>query len=75
MALSYEADIRPMFRNRDVESMKQFGSFDLSRFEHVRIHASRIYSRLASKTMPCDDPWSEDQIARFKDWMDGGMAP
>jgi len=25
--------------------------------------------------MPCDGSWAKDQVAKFKRWMDEGMAP
>ncbi|HKD85730.1 MAG TPA: hypothetical protein VKB58_13350 [Terriglobales bacterium] len=73
MALSFAADIRPLFRDFDIESMKGFG-LDLSSHDDVKMQAQAIYSRLEDGTMPCDDPWPQEQIARFKQWMDEGMA-
>jgi hypothetical protein len=72
-ALRFEKDIRPLFDKRAVEHMKTIAGFDLSRFEDVRRHAGRIYFRLSTKTMPPDKPWPDNQIAKFKKWMDGGM--
>jgi len=74
MALSFAADIRPLFRDSDVETMKNFG-LDLSSYEDVKAQAEGIYARLDDGSMPCDDPWPKAQIARFKQWMDEGMAP
>jgi len=53
--------------------MKGFG-LDLSSHDDVKMQAQAIYSRLEDGTMPCDDPWPQEQIARFKQWMDEGMA-
>jgi len=75
MALSFATDIRPLFRDSpDVEAMKSFG-LDLSSYDDVKAQAEAIYSRLEDGSMPCDEPWPNEQIARFKQWMDGGMAP
>ena len=75
MALSFAADIRPLFRDDpDVEAMKPFG-LDLSSYADVKAQAQSIYERLDDGSMPCDEPWPKDQIARFKQWMDDGMAP
>ncbi len=75
MALSFAADIRPMFRDEpDVEAMKSFG-LDLSSYDDVKKNAEGIYSRLEDGSMPCDGEWPKDQIAKFKQWMDEGMAP
>ena len=75
MALSFATDIRPLFRDTpDVTTMKRMG-LDLSSYEAVKANAEGIYSRLEDGSMPCDGPWPADQIARFKRWMDEGMAP
>jgi len=75
MAISFAKDIRPLFRDEpDVEAMKGFG-LDLSCYDDVRTHAAGILQRLDDGSMPCDEPWPKEQIARFKQWMDDGMAP
>jgi hypothetical protein len=75
MALSFAADIRPLFRDSpDVEAMKSFG-LDLSSYADVKQNAEAIYSRLEDGSMPCDDPWPQEQIAKFKQWMDDGLQP
>ncbi len=74
MALSFAADIRPLFRDEpDVDSMKDVG-LDLSSYADVKAKAEGIYSRLEDGSMPCDGPWPEHQVATFKRWMDEGMA-
>lgn len=74
MALSFAADIRPLFRDSpDVEAMKSFG-LDLSSYDDVKAHAQAIYERLEDGSMPCDDAWPKEQVAKFKQWMDDGMA-
>jgi hypothetical protein len=75
MALSFAADIRPLFRESpDIDAMKSFG-LDLSSYEDVKTSAEAIYTRLEDGSMPCDDPWPKEQVARFKQWMDDGMQP
>ncbi len=74
MSLSFAQDIRPLFRDNDIDSMKDFGDFDLSKVGEVRAHSKLIYHRLKAKEMPCDAPWSDANIAKFKEWMDSGMA-
>jgi len=75
MPLSFAADVRPLFRDSpDVEAMKSFG-LDLSSYDDVKAHADAIYSRLEDGSMPCDDAWPPAQVAKFKQWMDDGMAP
>jgi len=68
---SFERDIRPLFRDDDVEAM--LFAFDLSSWEEVREHAEEIHSRLVEGTMPCDAPWPERDIERFRGWIDAGM--
>ena len=69
--LSFERDIRPLFRDEDVESMS--GHFDLASYEDVRDHAEAIHARLADGSMPCDGAWPEDDVERFAQWMDAGL--
>jgi len=71
-ALSFEEDIAPLFREKDVEEMKEISGFDLSDYEDVKDHAELIYARLDDGTMPCDGPWSEERISRFRRWIDQG---
>jgi len=75
MALSFATDIRPLFRDTpDVTTMKRLG-LDLSSYEAVKAKAEGIYARLENGSMPCDGAWPADHVARFKRWMDEGMAP
>ena len=70
---TFETDIRPLFRLGDVEAMGF--AFDLSSFDDVRANAEEIYGRLADGDMPCDDPWPQEQIERFRAWIDVGTPP
>ena len=75
MALSFATDIRPLFRDeQDVEVMKNVG-LDLSSYEDVKKNAEAIHERVADGSMPCDDGWPKEQVAKFKQWMDDGMLP
>ncbi len=62
-----------MFREYDQTEMEW--AFDLWSFEDVRDNAEMILERLESGTMPCDGPWSEGQIDRFRQWVRDGMQP
>ena len=66
----FEADIKPLFRESDRDAMDYV--FDLWDYEDVKENADSIQERLEDKTMPCDEPWSEQQIQRFRDWIGGG---
>ena len=68
--MSFQSDILPLFRPQDVEEMSW--AFDLSSYEDVSEHAEEIYERLSDGTMPCDSPWSEDDVGRFRQWIDAG---
>jgi hypothetical protein len=72
-AMGFERDIRPLFRERDVNSMSF--AFDLSSYEDVRTNAEAIYQRLAEGSMPCDGGWPAEQVQRFRSWIDAGRAP
>ncbi len=69
-APSFERDIRPLFRSKDIESMS--AAFDLSSYEDVRTNADRIYGALADGSMPCDGAWPPEQLERFRGWIDAG---
>ena len=73
MALSFANDIRRLFRDTDVETMKDFG-LDLSSYEQVKEKAPEIYAAVEDGSMPCDEPWPKNDVALFKRWMDEGMA-
>lgn len=72
--MSFAADIKPLFREFDIESMKDAG-LDLSSYEEVKAKAAAIYKLLTDKSMPCDTPWGPADIQKFKFWMDDGMLP
>ena len=75
MALSFAKDIQPLFRDDpDVDTMKGLG-LDLSSYADVKAQADAIYRTLEDGSMPCDEPWPKEQVARFKQWMVEGMAP
>jgi len=68
---SFARDIRPLFRESDRESMDF--TFDLWDYHDVSAHAADILERLTEGTMPCDGEWPEEQIARFRRWIEAGM--
>jgi hypothetical protein len=67
---SFARDIRPLFRDKDVEEMRF--AFDLSVYQDVRDNAEGIYDRLLDGSMPCDGAWPPPQIELFRLWMDEG---
>lgn len=71
--VTYEQNIRPLFRDRDIKSMAF--AFDLSSYDDVCTHAEAIYKRLAAGTMPCDGAWPAEDVERFRAWIDTGSPP
>jgi hypothetical protein len=72
-AVSFATHIRPLFRDKDRESMSK--AFDLWSSDDVRAHASQILDRLAAGSMPCDGAWPADQVEIFRRWAQTGMQP
>ena len=70
MSLSFEADIKSLFRERDRKSMSF--AFDLWSPDDVSQHAEAILSRLDNGSMPCDGAWPDEQVDRFRRWIESG---
>jgi hypothetical protein len=68
--VSFEADIRQLFRDDDADAMSWV--FDLRSYEDVRANAEAIHERLADGSMPCDEPWPDERVQLFRDWIDAG---
>ncbi len=71
--MSFATDIRPLFRQQDVDAMDFV--FDLGDYQAVKANAEAIYGRLADGSMPCDGAWPAERVALFKRWMDEGCMP
>lgn len=71
-APSFERDIKPLFRERDRDSMEF--AFDLWEAGDVRENADAILDRLTEGSMPCDGGWPDERIALFRRWIESGMA-
>jgi hypothetical protein len=69
-AVSFDTEIRPLFRERDRESM--LSHFDLWSHEDVSDHADAILTRLRDGTMPCDGAWPQAQVDLFERWAEEG---
>jgi hypothetical protein len=70
---TFDHDIRPLFRERDRESMKS--RFDLWSYDDVRANAQQILRVLQQGRMPCDGAWPPEQVDTVQRWVDTGMAP
>ena len=64
--VSFERDIKPLFRAEDQESMAW--AFDLSSYDEVKDNAEAILERLREGSMPCDGEWPEEQVELFQQW-------
>jgi hypothetical protein len=68
--ISFETQIKPLFRDRDRQSMKR--AFDLWSHDDVARNSDAILDRLRAGTMPCDGAWPDEQIALFQHWVEAG---
>ena len=74
MALSFAADIRPLFREGDIDCMKGVGvDLDDPAWMCVPANAQSVYGAVADGSMPPDEPWAADRVELFKKWMDEGF--
>ena len=70
--VSFESDVKPLFRERDRQSMQSH--FDLWSHDDVSRHADAILGRLRDGTMPCDGSWPQGQVDLFQRWAESGKA-
>lgn len=71
--LSFERDVRPLFRDKDRTSMLK--AFDLWSFTDVVSHQDAILEQLRSGHMPCDGAWPAEKTSAFADWVAQGSRP
>jgi hypothetical protein len=71
--MSFAETIKPLFRDEDRASMDF--AFDLWSYEDVKANADLILERLEDGSMPCDEPWGEDQLAAFRSWIAADFPP
>jgi hypothetical protein len=69
-ALSFAHDIRPLFRQKDRDSMLR--AFDLFDYASVSEHADHIVGALRKGSMPCDGAWPASQVELLQQWIDAG---
>jgi hypothetical protein len=70
--VSFEAQVKPLFRERDRESMEF--AFDLWSYDDVSENADAILDRLKDGTMPCDGAWPQAQVDLFERWIADGKS-
>jgi CDGSH-type Zn-finger protein/truncated hemoglobin YjbI len=71
--VSFEANIKPLFREHDRQSMEF--AFDLWSRDDVQAHAAEILEKLSTGIMPCDGAWPADRVEVFKRWTESGFQP
>jgi hypothetical protein len=79
-SISFERDIRPMFRDVDIDHMEAMGVLLADRaWMSDPENAKRVYDSLSSDAesrMPPGGPyWSEEQMKKLSNWMEGGYQP
>jgi hypothetical protein len=70
--VSFDRDIKPLFRDRDRGAMKFF--VDLWSYDDVARESDAILDRIRDGSMPCDGAWDDARIALFQQWVDEGKA-
>ena len=68
--LHFDEHIKPLFRERDRNSM--LFAFDLWSHDEVSAHADAILARLRAGTMPCDGAWPSERVDCFARWAGAG---
>ena len=78
---SFEADIRPLFTERDIHGMSK--AFNLASYDEVKAYAAAIKDRIrgiGGAVMPPpppkgEGPWPQSRIDLFDKWVADGCAP
>ena len=68
--VGFETDIKPLFRERDRNSMEF--AFDLWSQDDVSENADAILARVRAGTMPCDGAWPQAKVDLFERWVGSG---
>ena len=68
--ISYAEDVKPLFRERDRQSM--LSNFDLGSYDDVSRMSDAILARLRNGSMPYDGAWPDEQVTLFEDWIAAG---
>ena len=78
--VSFESDIKPLFRPMDIECMRSRGVF-LINYDYMKdpVNAQDVLDMLqptGSPRMPFGGPyWSQDSLDLFQKWIDQGRQP
>ena len=80
MAVSFQTDTLPLFTSVDIDHMSR-GDVLLDDYSNMSRpqNAAKVHEMVADGTMPPsssgEQPWPEDKVELFKQWMDEGYAP
>lgn len=79
-SVSFERDIRPMFRDVDIDHMEGMGVLLADRsWMSEPENAKRVYDFLTGDEEPRMPPggpyWEEQQLKKLSDWIEGGCQP
>jgi hypothetical protein len=81
MPVSFAKDIKPMFRQIDIDHMNQYRIF-LDNYAYMSDpsadhgNAQNVEDTLANQSMPPGGPyWSEEQLALYRQWKSDGYLP
>lgn len=74
-AISFFNDILPLFRPKDIESMRAITGLNLSNYRDVLNNRKHILEELKTGRMPCDGAWPKEEVEKFERWVDTGAAP
>ncbi len=79
--ISFEKDIKPLFRTIDVDHMEAAGVLlddyaYMSEAGHNHANAVAVFDTLKNQTMPPGGPfWPQDKVDLFAQWMSDGYKP
>jgi len=73
MAASFAKDIRPLFRDDDIECMSGAGvHLDDFAWMSVPANAQQVLHAVSSGSMPPDAAWPKERVALLQQWIDAG---
>ena len=68
--VSFDRDIKPLFRDRDRGAMKFF--VDLWSYDDVVANQDSILGAVSAGVMPCDGAWPHENVERLRGWIAEG---
>ena len=75
MAVSYQTDIKDLFREKHRNVMLNKRHFDLWLYDDVVKWADKIKDQVENGDMPCDRAWPDERVALFDQWITDGKLP